>query len=97
MQWLSGNCNVMPVREALAALAAGIPSKKPLVAVTFDDGYADNFEVAAPILEVHGLRGTFFITSGFVENAAPLWYDRAADAWKRLSHANRKVLGVGEP
>ncbi|KJS28615.1 MAG: hypothetical protein VR64_23850 [Desulfatitalea sp. BRH_c12] len=92
MQWLAGHCNVMPAREAIEALATGRPFKKPLVAVTFDDGYADNFEVAAPILETQGLRGTFFITSGFVADGAPLWYDRAADAWQRMSHAARKGL-----
>ena len=36
------------------------------VSMTFDDGYLDNFEVAAPILRNLQLPATFFITSGFI-------------------------------
>jgi len=36
------------------------------VSITFDDGYLDNFEVAAPILRRLQLPATFFITSGFI-------------------------------
>ncbi|MEM9386306.1 MAG: polysaccharide deacetylase family protein [Pseudomonadota bacterium] len=35
--------------------------------LTFDDGFADNAELAAPILERHGLRATFFVSTGFLD------------------------------
>jgi peptidoglycan/xylan/chitin deacetylase (PgdA/CDA1 family) len=54
------------------------------VCLTFDDGYVDNFEIAAPLLEARGHRGTFFITAGAVQAQTPLWYDRAALMWKML-------------
>jgi peptidoglycan/xylan/chitin deacetylase (PgdA/CDA1 family) len=38
------------------------------VAITFDDGYLDNLEVAAPILCELGLPFTVFVTSEFVRN-----------------------------
>ena len=97
MQWLAGHCRVLPVREALAQLAGGVPYKRPLVAVTFDDGYADNFELAAPILEEQGLRGTFFVTSDFVAQGEPLWYDRATAAWPQLTEAERRDFLSGLP
>ncbi len=92
MRWLARHCRVMPVREAVQALVQGRHSERPLVAVTFDDGYADNCEIAAGILEEHGLRATFFVTSGFVEQGEPMWFDRAADAWMRLSERYRLEL-----
>lgn len=92
MRWLAGHCRVMPVADALAALQRKDLSDRPLVAVTFDDGYADNHEIAADILEEHQLRATFFVTSDFVEGGEPMWFDCAADAWSRLQAADQHHL-----
>jgi peptidoglycan/xylan/chitin deacetylase (PgdA/CDA1 family) len=37
------------------------------VAITFDDGYADNYEYAFPLLQRHGIPGTFLLTVGLME------------------------------
>ncbi|NHA15378.1 polysaccharide deacetylase family protein [Thioalkalivibrio sp. XN279] len=90
--WLSRSAEVVPVAEALERLAGGEASVKPLVSVTFDDGYADNFEHAAPVLESNGLRGTFFVATDFVGRGFPFWFDVAADAWTRLDYGARMRL-----
>lgn len=48
------------------------------VLLTFDDGYRDNFEVALPILRAHGLRATFFLCTGFLDDSRPAWWDEIA-------------------
>jgi peptidoglycan/xylan/chitin deacetylase (PgdA/CDA1 family) len=48
------------------------------VAVTFDDGYADNLEVAAPILIEHGIPATLFVAADLVEAGGPPWWDELA-------------------
>jgi len=45
-------------------LGASLP-EKPVI-LTFDDGYADNYEHAFPVLEEHGFIGHFFIITDFV-------------------------------
>jgi peptidoglycan/xylan/chitin deacetylase (PgdA/CDA1 family) len=42
----------------------------PLACITFDDGHADNFHIALPILQGHGLPATFFIATGFLDGGA---------------------------
>jgi peptidoglycan/xylan/chitin deacetylase (PgdA/CDA1 family) len=51
---------------------------KPLVALSFDDGYADNLLLAAPVLERAGVRGTFYVVAGLVGTEGEFWYDVAA-------------------
>ena len=63
MEFLASRFEVVPVGEALDRLEAR-GRRARLVAVTFDDGYLDNYEVAAPILDGLGLRATFFVTIG---------------------------------
>lgn len=42
-----------------------------IAAITFDDGYADNYELALPILQRLNLRATFFIAAGFLGHEIP--------------------------
>src|SRR5262249_47242134 len=46
------------------------------VAVTFDDGYLDNYRCAFPVLKKYGVPATFYITAGCVEQPEPLWPSR---------------------
>jgi peptidoglycan/xylan/chitin deacetylase (PgdA/CDA1 family) len=46
------------------------------VAVTFDDGFADNLEVAEPILSHFGIQGAFYATVDLIGTSKPPWYSR---------------------
>jgi len=71
MKWIATHCNVLPLAEAVVLLKRGeLPSKA--VAVTFDDGYADNFTDALPILQKHSLAATFFVTTEYLRKP-PKW------------------------
>lgn len=48
------------------------------VAITFDDGYVDNYVHAFPILKAHGLGASFFIPTDFVGSKQLPWWDRIA-------------------
>lgn len=49
--------------------------REPAVAVTFDDGYADNLQQALPILEEAGVPATFFISTGMLGSTGEFWSD----------------------
>ena len=68
MALLRRHCRVLAIEEVLACRS--IPrSSRPLVCVTFDDGYLDNHLNAAPILVRHGIPAAFFVSTGIVGSA----------------------------
>jgi peptidoglycan/xylan/chitin deacetylase (PgdA/CDA1 family) len=57
--------------------SAALPDDRPAAMLTFDDGMASNYEVAAPLLEDAGMRGVFFVVPRFSlcdERAARRFY-----------------------
>ncbi len=64
-RFFSDNFNVVPLAEIVQRLETGAPFDRH-IAITFDDGYRDNAEIAAPILSRYGLHATFFVTTGFI-------------------------------
>lgn len=67
---------MMSVDDLVTALEAGtVPDFA--VAVTFDDGYADNALVAKPVLEEFQVPATFFLTSGAI-GQEQFWWDELA-------------------
>ena len=50
-----------------------LPSRA--VAVTFDDGYLDNLDVAKPLLESYGIPATVFLATGYAGPGRTFWWD----------------------
>jgi peptidoglycan/xylan/chitin deacetylase (PgdA/CDA1 family) len=64
---------VIPLAEQVAGCRSGSDMGGTL-SITFDDGYLDNVQVAAPILRKLKLPATFFVTTGFVgSRVTPPW------------------------
>ncbi len=76
LQTLQAQYHVMPLADMVEQLAAGHALPPRAAAITFDDGYADNATVAAPLLAKYGLPATFFITTGFIDGTSTPWWFR---------------------
>ncbi|GAB3530117.1 hypothetical protein GCM10027443_10320 [Pontibacter brevis] len=74
LQVLKKGYHVMPLREMVQGLKRG-EVKKNSIAITFDDGYVDNYLTAKPLLEKYGVPATFFIASGNVGQQKEFWWD----------------------
>lgn len=77
--------------EELLAYIDGRPLPANPLLVTFDDGYLDSYEIAAPILKRHGIAAAFFIATGYVQERRLFWWDRLS--WI-LKHARRRRFSV---
>lgn len=76
--WLRQWFQVLPLDQALQRLQqGGLPARA--AAISFDDGYADNHQVALPLLEQAGLTACFFIASGFLDGGR-MWNDVLIEA-----------------
>ena len=74
MALLRRHCKVLAIEEVLDC--GTIPhSNEPLVCVTFDDGYLDNYLNAVPILLRHEMPAAFFVSTGIVGTAQRFPHD----------------------
>jgi peptidoglycan/xylan/chitin deacetylase (PgdA/CDA1 family) len=60
------------------------PKAGRFVALTFDDGYADFTRYALPVLEKHSAPLTLFLSPGFIDGGAQLWWLQLEEAVRRL-------------
>jgi peptidoglycan/xylan/chitin deacetylase (PgdA/CDA1 family) len=65
----------------------GTPAKKIKVALTFDDGWEDNYSVALPIARAHRLPLTIFVCPGLFDRERPFWPERVAALVRPLDPA----------
>jgi peptidoglycan/xylan/chitin deacetylase (PgdA/CDA1 family) len=62
--------------QIAVAAEAGKPLPPRAFAITFDDGFANNYSLAAPLLEKMDMPAAFYVTTGFVDANGSSWIDR---------------------
>jgi peptidoglycan/xylan/chitin deacetylase (PgdA/CDA1 family) len=76
MELLAREYHPISLDETLKYLRDGEDLPKRSVVVTFDDGYANNYDVAMPILNELSIPATFYVTVDCVENRRLPWPSR---------------------
>jgi len=67
---------LVSLAEALEVNAGLKRAKRDVAVLTFDDGYRDNYEVAFPLLQKHGVPATIFLPTAFIGSDQRLPHDR---------------------
>ena len=96
--YLAREFTVLPLADAVRLLGEGTLPRRA-VAVTFDDGYVDNYQYAWPILRRYGIPATMFLVTGALDRKIRLWWDDVADDVQALSRvrATRRGWPEGMP
>ena len=101
MQWLKGHAQVLPLATVGELLAKRRAFPERAVALTFDDGFQDFYEQAAPVLAKHELPATVFLPTGWCgrDNAwpgQPAWVaPQPLMDWPRISELSAQGIDFG--
>ena len=75
LQWLAKNADCRPLAEAMQERPpAG--RQRPVVALTFDDGYANFHHAVLPLLKRYQIPATLFVVTRHVSSSEPYPFDR---------------------
>ena len=92
--------HVVPLRDIVTRLEQGRRLNREL-AITFDDGYLDNFDNAAPVLERMSLPATFFVVTRWIGTNIVPWWDAAAGSrhpwmgWTHVRSLHQRGFDIG--
>jgi peptidoglycan/xylan/chitin deacetylase (PgdA/CDA1 family) len=81
LTFLARHMRILPLRDALGLLASGSLPRRA-VSITFDDGYANNYSCALPVLRSMGVPATVFVATGYLDGGC-MWNDAVIEAFRR--------------
>lgn len=99
MRFLREHMHPMSLIHIVDHVKNNIPLPLKAVAVTFDDGYADSYTNAYPILNKYNIPATIFLVTGYIGTKKTFWWDRIGEVIKRtdkpeLNHDLLKKLNI---
>jgi peptidoglycan/xylan/chitin deacetylase (PgdA/CDA1 family) len=90
---LERHFRIVATSEILEAASARGRGDRPPVAITFDDDLPSHVRLAAPLLERHGVRATFFLTGAGLDGPVTFWWERLQRAFDNgVSDDDRRRL-----
>jgi peptidoglycan/xylan/chitin deacetylase (PgdA/CDA1 family) len=92
MKFIARHFTVRPLEAAVSAMGRDETSEGA-VAVTFDDGYMDNFTNAFPILRRLAIPATMFLATDVVGTGRILWHDRVFRAFRETAVPELTTFG----
>lgn len=82
------NYKVIPLADFMEKIKAGERIPRKTVAITFDDGYRDNYLYAYPVLKEYGLPATIFVLVNFIGKRHFL-------TWEDIRSMEKDAISIG--
>src|SRR5215470_15581737 len=76
IDWLTRRFSIISLDEIGLHMQSGRPFRRPVAAITFDDGYSDNYHHAYPLLQRKGVPSAIFVVTGLIGTGRPQIFDR---------------------
>jgi peptidoglycan/xylan/chitin deacetylase (PgdA/CDA1 family) len=76
LRYLKAHYTLVPLSRVAAHYAGAAELPARAACVTIDDGFADAYEVAFPVLRRHGAPATLFVITDFLDGRAWMWTDK---------------------
>ncbi len=89
--YLKKNYDVLSLEEIAERISEG-KSVRRCAAITFDDGFRDNYEKAYPILKRYQIPATIFLTTGSIDNKEAPWFIKFRFLFM---HSQKSCLDIG--
>lgn len=97
MRFLAHHRRVISIDELVAMLERGEPPQPGTVVITFDDGYRDILDTAAPILARFDLPAVVYLATAYITAGANQWLDRVYVAFTRRTRDDLRLRGFERP
>ena len=98
MEFLAKTCNVISLEEFVDSKLAGKILSPKTVAITFDDGWLDNYTNAFPVLKAFSLPATIFLSTSYINSSEILWTDVVGVAVQAITNGydmKEALAGMG--
>jgi len=91
MAFLQQHCRTLSMDEVVWHYEHKSAFVANSVAVTFDDGFKNNFTTAVPVLSAFGIPAAFYVSAGFIGTDKMFWVDALEDCFNRCKRSSITV------
>lgn len=94
LRWLAARFDIVPLATLVDSMLQGRAlGPRGEMALTFDDGLGNHFDVAYPVLQKLGLPATYFVCPELIERQAWIWNQEARERLNSLGDRARREFG----
>lgn len=85
LRFLKQHFEVVSLERGISNIKSGTAAEKPFVALTIDDGFQDNYNLAWPLLKRYDVPATIFLATDFLDTGRPPWPTQLQEILERTN------------